>query len=259
MYPLVEIGPFRLSSGGLALLASLLLASHLLGRIAGARGGPRLATQAESCFYPVMLGAVVGARLWYGLFNWDLYGRTPGLVWALQVSGFAWPGALLGGLLVGYLWSRWRGLDMIAIADAAVLALPVPLALGNVGLLLSGEAFGYPTSLPWAVPLFGIMRHPTQLYFALAALLTLCALWWLARRSPPAGGLTVAFLGLHGLTLVLVEALRVDSLLLPGGFRAAQVVGLGLVLYALYRARHYAMGKAAASSSAGTTLEPTLR
>ncbi len=102
MYPLVQIGPFRLSSGGLVLLLSLILGGSVMARVARARGGEKLARQADNCFYPVLIGATIGARLWYGLFNLDLYGRNPGLFVALRVSDFAWPGALLGGALAGY-------------------------------------------------------------------------------------------------------------------------------------------------------------
>jgi prolipoprotein diacylglyceryltransferase len=51
-----------------------------------------------------------------------------------------------------------------------------------------------------------------------------------ARRRPLRGTLTAAYLGLQGMTLLLVEALRADSLLLPAGVRAGQVFGLALVL-----------------------------
>src|SRR6266545_6091080 len=189
MYPLVQIGPFRLSSGGLVLLLSIILGGALMARVARVRGGEKLAKQADNCFYPVMIGAVVGARLWYGLFNLDLYGRNPNLFVALRVSDFTWPGALLGGALVGYLWCRWNWFDNLALADSAALTLPAVQALASVGLLLSGEAFGVPTNLPWGVPLFGAVRHPTQLYFALAALSGLLLLWRLAQRSLPLGAL----------------------------------------------------------------------
>lgn len=239
MYPLVQIGPFRLSSGGLVLLLSILAGSSLLSRVARARGGEQLAKQADTCFYPVMIGAVLGARLWYGLFNLDLYGRNPALFVALRVSDFAWPGALLGGLLAGYLWCGWNGFDELKVADAAALTLPIVQAIASVGLLLSGEAFGVPTTLPWGVSLFGVTRHPTQIYFGLAALISLFVLRQLARRSLQVGALAAMYLGLQGLTLVLLEALRADSLVLPGGVRVAQVFGLGLLLYALYWVRQH--------------------
>ena len=234
MYPLAQIGPFRLSSGGLLLVLSVFLSSWLVGRVARMRAGAALADQAERCFYPAVFGAVVGGRLWYGLFNWDLYGRTPGLFWALRVGDLAWPGALLGGLLASYLWSRLRRFDATALADSAALALPVPQALASIGLLLSGEAFGAPTGLPWSVSLFGAARHPTQIYLALAALGSLGALWSLARRPLPPGTLMAGYLGLQGLTLLLIEPLRGDSLVFPGGVRAAQVAGLALLLCSLW-------------------------
>ena len=239
MYPLVQIGPFRLSSGGLALLLAIFLGSSVMARVARSRGGEKLARAADNCFYPVLIGAVIGARLWYGLFNLDLYGRNPALFIALRVSDFAWPGALLGGMLAGELWCRWNGFDELKLADSAALTLPLVQALGSAGLLLSGEAFGIPTTLPWGVPLFGATRHPTQIYLALAALLSLIVLWRLARRPLPIGGLWIVYLGLQGLTLLLLEALRADSLLLPGGIRVAQVFGLFLLLYALYWLRQH--------------------
>src|SRR5215475_10809245 len=103
MYPLVQIGPFRLSSGGLLLLLSILVGSMLLSRVAQSRGGAKLARQADTCFYP-----------------------------------------LLSGALVGYLWCRTKGYDELALADCAVLVLPVTQAIASLGLLLSGEAFGMP-------------------------------------------------------------------------------------------------------------------
>jgi phosphatidylglycerol:prolipoprotein diacylglycerol transferase len=233
VYPLIELGPLRLSSGGLLLLLSILVAQWLLVRAARARGDAPLAEQAERCFYPALLGAAIGARLWYGAFNWSLYSQTPSLFVALRVGEFAWPGALLGGALAGALWCRWRRVDPLELMDCAALTLPPAQALASIGLLLSGEAFGVPTILPWGIPLFGAMRHPTQLYLALAALLSLGVLRRVASRRPLRGTLTAAYLGLQGMTLLIVEALRADSLLLLGGVRAGQVFGLALVLLAL--------------------------
>lgn len=240
MYPLIELGPLRLSSGGLLLLIAVLVMQSLLVRTARVRGGAALAEQAERCVYPALLGAVIGARLWYGAFNWSLYSQTPNLFVALRVGEFAWPGALLGGALAGALWCHWRKIDPLELADCAALALPPAHALASIGLLLSGEAFGVPTDLPWGIALFGATRHPTQLYFALAALLSFGVLQLVARRRPLRGTLTAVYLGLQGITLLLVEALRADSLLLPAGVRAGQVFGMALVLLALLWMRRHA-------------------
>ena len=187
MYPLIALGPLRLSSGGLLLLLAVLVMQWLLVRAARVRGGAALAKQAERCVYPALLGAVISARLWYGAFNWSLYSQTPSLFVALRVGEFAWPGALIGGALVGALWCRWRQVDRLELADCAALALPLAQALASIGLLLSGEAFGVPTGLPWGIPLFGAMRLPNP---ALLRAGGAAELW---RAAPRAASTTAAW------------------------------------------------------------------
>ncbi len=233
MYPLVRIGPLNLSSGGLLLLLGLFAGAALAERAARRRSGDALAEQLSWLTLPTLAGAALGGRLWYGLLNWDLYSANPQLFLAPRIADLAWPGALLGGMLAGWLCCRWRRFPAAEVADAAALGLPVAHAIACVGLLLSGEAFGVPTTLPWAIPLFGAERHPTQLSLALAALLSAAVLRARARAERPAGVLFTAYLGLQGLTLLVLEPLRADSLLLPFGVRSAQVVGLGLLLAAL--------------------------
>lgn len=243
MYPLIELGPLRLSSGGLLLLAAVWLWLWRFELLARLRHGDELAAHASACALPALAGAALGGRLWYGLLSLDLYGDTPALFWALRLADIAWPGALLGGAAAGWLWAARRGADRAALADAAALALPLPIAVASLGLLLSGEAFGAPTDLPWAVPLFGAKRHPTQLYYAGAALLTAWLLAAVERRAAqrgqvlPAGSYVALFAVAHGLTLLLVETVRADSLTLAGGVRAAQVFGLAIALAGLWRLR----------------------
>ncbi len=242
MYPLIQLGPLNLSSGGVFILLALLLWNWLLSRLA-TRNATDLSDQVDRLFLAMLAGAIVGGRLWYGIFNWDLYGANLVLFLALRIGDLAWPGALLGGLLAGYLWSLRRGVDFAPLADIVALTLPLPQALASIGMLLSGEAFGAPTNLPWGVPLFGALRHPTQIYVALAALLTLVVLTLLQHRatttgrSLPPGTLLATYLGLNGLAMLLIEALRADSLLTVGGVRVAQATGLAMMIGTLLWAR----------------------
>ncbi len=232
MYPLIELGPLRLSSGGLALLAAAYLWLWLFERTAGRMGGHSLTAHAAACGLPALLGALVGARLWYGLLSLPRYAENPRLFLAFSLTDLAWPGAIMGGALIGWfcLHRRKIGPEWLRLADAAALALPLPMALGALGALLSGEAFGSPTALPWGIPLHGTLRHPTQLVYALVALLA-----WIWLRSRPhgaAGRLAAQLLLISG--LLLIEPLRADALRLPGGLGAGQLFGLGLVLEALW-------------------------
>lgn len=244
MYPIIELGPLNLGSGALLLVIAMFIGHARFERVARVRGGEPLEYRASRCAPFALAGAAIGARLWYGLFNWDMYSQSPGLFLALRLGDLAWPGALIGGALAGYAYLRLRRLDDAAapLADAAALALPLAQAIASLGLLLSGEALGAPSDLPWAVPLFGVLRHPVALYYLLAALATWGALVWVARLSVRPGTLATVYLASQGSALLLLEALRVDSLVAAGGVRIAQVVGLAMILMALWwRRTHTAL------------------
>ncbi len=115
MYPLLRIGPLNLSSGGLLLLLGIYVGSTLAERAARRRGGAALADQLAWLTLPALAGAAVGGRLWYGLLSWELYGASPQLFIAPRIADLAWPGALLGGLLAGWLCCRWRGFAVLAV------------------------------------------------------------------------------------------------------------------------------------------------
>ncbi|MCS6842168.1 MAG: prolipoprotein diacylglyceryl transferase [Roseiflexus sp.] len=236
MYPIIELGPVNLGSGALLLVIAVFVGHVRFERVARRRGGELLAHRAGRCAPFALVGAAIGARLWYGLFNWDMYSQSPELFLMLRAGDLAWPGALIGGALAGYAYLRVRRMDDagVSLADAAALALPPAQMIASFGLLLSGEALGAPTDLPWAAPLFGAPRHPVALYYLLAALATWGALMWVVRRSSQPGMLAVAYLALQGSALLLLEALRVDSLVATGGVRVAQVVGLAMIIVALW-------------------------
>jgi phosphatidylglycerol:prolipoprotein diacylglycerol transferase len=120
------------------------------------------------------------------------------------------------------------------LADAALLALGPPQSLAAFGLLLSGEVLGLPTDLPWAIYLLGASRHPTQLYYAIAAALTWLILRSLARRYPIPGVPTAAALALQGLAWLIIEPFRADAPMLPGGVHLNQILGLALILIAMW-------------------------
>lgn len=236
MYPIIELGPLNLGSGALLLVIAVFVWHTQVERVARRRGGSALEHLASRCAPFVLVGAAIGARLWYGWFNWDMYARSPGLFLALRLGDLAWPGALIGGMLFGYAYLRFRRMDnnAIPLADATVLALPPAQTVASLGLLLSGEAPGAPSNLPWALPLFGVPRHPVALYYLLAALATWGVLVWVSRQSSHSGALTMMYLALQGSALLLIEVLRVDSLVAAGGIRVAQVAGLIMILIAIW-------------------------
>jgi prolipoprotein diacylglyceryltransferase len=123
--------------------------------------------------------------------------------------------------------------DWPAFADAMAPGLALMQAIAALGAFLTGEAYGSPSSLPWAVQIWGAARHPVQLYEAAVALGVLGVLWYVRMRKPYAGfvfGLCVLLMAMGRL---FVEAFRGNPAVLAGGFRTTQVISFGVAVVAL--------------------------
>jgi phosphatidylglycerol:prolipoprotein diacylglycerol transferase len=164
---------------------------------------------------------------------WD---RALGSVFALMPgTEIGWVGCLAAVGVAMFLARRWR-LSLLAVADSYAAGLAVMGIAVGAAALLGGDMVGIQTNLPWAIDLWGLPRHPTQIYFALACLAILIILWRVERRqggSLAPGMLGQLFLIGMGITLLLIEPLRADSPTLFGGIRTLQVIGLAGITAAL--------------------------
>jgi len=249
---LVQLGPFSLRWYGLLIATAVLLGLLLAMRLGRQRGvDPALIAD----LLPLLvLGAVIGARIYYVLLEWNHQFRGAGLLDLIAVwrGGIAIHGALIGGTFVTILFCRWRRQRFWPLLDVLVPALALGQAIGRWGNFFNSEAFGLPTDLPWALtiprasrPLLFLQSstfHPTFLYESLWNL-GVCALLLLlirqagrGRISLPDGALSCVYLMAYSSGRVWIEALRLDPLCLvgappfcSGGLRMAQLMSLLLI------------------------------
>ncbi len=228
MLPFLQLGPFLLQLPGLVLLAGLWAVIVL-----AEKDAPRLnldATALTNAVFYGLVGGLIGARLAYVARYLSTYLADPLGIFSLNPQTLAPAEGAVIGLLVAVIYGQRKGLPLRPALDALTRGLAAFLVAVGIAHILSGDAFGAETRLPWAIYLWDAYRHPTQVYETLLALGVLAALW----RRPLRGDGT-AFLELVALSAaarVLVEGFRGDSVIWPGGFRAAQVVGLGVMVLA---------------------------
>lgn len=187
-----------------------------------------------------LISGALTARAWYVVANLSAYRADLSQALALNLGTLAVPQGAIIGLAAGLVYLHWKGVALAPFADAVAPGLVLGQAVASLGALLSGDAYGAPTDLPWAIHLWGERRHPTQVYEALAALAILAVLWRWRRRKPYDGFVLLLYLLLYGGARLLLEAFRGDSVLVAGGLRLAQVVALALMMSALmimYRER----------------------
>lgn len=239
----VEIGPLAIRWYGVLIASAMALGLWLAYREARRRGEDpeELLKAAEFA----LVGGLVGARLYYVLFNLDYYLATPFKIIAVWEGGLAIHGGLIGGLLVGggYAWTR--RLPLARYLDIVAPSVVLGQAIGRWGNFFNEEAFGRPTDLPWRLYISPPHRplpfqnaeyfHPTFLYESLWDLGVFAILVLLLRRrlERAPGALFLAYLGLYSLGRIWVEGLRLDSLML-GPIRVAQLAsGLAILAAAI--------------------------
>lgn len=173
--------------------------------------------------------AIVGARLYYVLFNLDYYQGDILEMINIRGGGMAIHGGVFAGLLAGVIFTRMRKMNTWQLADIVAPVLILAQAIGRWGNYANGEAHGGPTDLPWGILVDGVKVHPTFLYESIWNL-GVFAILLLYRKYKKFDGELICWYGiLYSLGRFWIEGLRTDSLMFFG-LRAAQLVSLGLII-----------------------------
>lgn len=189
------------------------------------------------------IAGLIGARLYYVIFNWSHYSKNLWEIPAFWHGGLAIHGAWLGALLTALIVTRIRRLPFLKTADLFVLAFPLAQSIGRWGNFFNYEAFGTPTDLPWKLFIPRGARpphyrsfsyfHPTFLYESAWDLFVFLYLLQLEKKSPPPGTLLFRYLLLYSMGRFFIEFIRTDSLYL-GSIRIAQLVSIVSICVAIY-------------------------
>jgi phosphatidylglycerol:prolipoprotein diacylglycerol transferase len=247
----LQLGPLTLRWYGLLIATAVVVGLNLARRLARRRAiDPGLVSDLLPF---LVLGAIVGARIYYVLLEWRHYSGNWGEMVAIWHGGIAIHGALIGGTLATILFCRWRRQPFWTLLDVLLPAVALGQAIGRWGNFFNSEAFGLPTDLPWrlTIPLSNrppqfleqATFHPTFLYESLWNL-GVCALLLLLFRQASRGRLELRPGALSCMYLIAyscgrfwIEGLRLDPLCLfsqppfcSGGLRMAQLVSLLLIL-----------------------------
>ena len=176
----------------------------------------------------VIPAAIVGARLYYVLFEWDYYAQNPGDIIAVWKGGLAIHGGLIGAFLAGYFFLRKRGVSFLHMADIVVPSIILGQAIGRWGNFINQEAHGGPVSLEFLQSLHlpdwiieqmhidGVYHHPTFLYESIWNLMGFLLLLLLRRFNPKRGEILFSYLIWYSLGRFFIEGLRTDSLTFEG-------------------------------------------
>ncbi len=168
---------------------------------------------------------IVGARLYYVIFQWDYYSNNLISIIRIDEGGLAIHGGLIFGGLALLLVCNYHKIKISNCLDLFAPAVVIGQAIGRWGNYFNMEAHGGPTDLPWAIPVNGEMVHPTFLYESLWCALLFIFLIIYENRRKFEGQIFLLYGFLYSLERFFVEGLRTDSLMF-GPLRQAQFISL---------------------------------
>ena len=216
-----------------------------------------------------VVGAIVGARLFHVIDQWDLYSRDPVMILRINEGGLAIYGTIVGGPVAGAIYAWHRKLSVARLADVASPPLILGMAIGRIGDIINGEhhgaaADGFPLAVIYTNPTtLGELNRPVHLavgYEMLLDLAIFALLVWLARgfirdlttgrwrfnwqpRYPRDGMLFWIYLGLYSFGRFFVQFYRIDTPFAIGLSQAqllsvlTGMVAVWFLVYQMQRAR----------------------
>ncbi len=237
---------------GLIIAIGFLLAALLGGRLAY-KWKMSLDHMVDALIFGIM-GAIIGARLYYVAFEWDMFKDDLLSIFRIWEGGLAIYGGIIGGLIAAFFVCKKTGLNFLKLLDLVGVCIFLGIGIGRWGNFTNQEAFGINTTGILGMTSdkivayinrhqttfenYGIEMnpdlpvHPTFLYESLWCLLGFIILYIVCKKFHKFDGQLILGFGIiYGLERTVVEGLRIDSLYITGtNLRVSQLVSLVLVV-----------------------------
>ena len=180
----------------------------------------------------IIVGTVVGARLGHVFFYaWDYYSQHPWEIIKTWEGGLASHGGVVGIFLALLVHSKYyTKRNVFWTIDRVVIPTAIVAMLIRLGNLFNSEIYGVQTSLPWGI-IFErnhetVPKHPTQIYEALAYLVTFIVLhrmYWKTDAKSKTGLISGIFFIMVFSARFLIEFVKEDQ----EAFEAGMMLNMG--------------------------------
>ena len=188
---------------------------------------------------------IIGARLYYVLFNLSYYLDRPLEILQIWNGGLAIHGGIIAGLIVVIVSCKKHKVNIWKMLDIIVVGLIIAQAIGRWGNFFNSEAYGPVTTAAYlkslGIPSFviqgmyilGEYRQPTFFYESVWCLFGFLAMLLIRRfKYLKLGQLTGFYLLWYGIIRFFIEGMRTDSLML-GTYKIAQIVSIVFIVSGL--------------------------
>lgn len=237
---------------GIGMLMGILIASWQAKRL-----GVNPEHVVDVAMYGIVFG-IIGARIYYVAFSWDMYKDDLMSIFNLRQGGLAIYGGVIAAIITVIVFSKIKKLSAPLMFDTVGVGLVTGQAIGRWGNFFNREAFGEYTDnlLAMRIPLDAVRKsdvtelmrehmetidgvdfiqvHPTYLYESLWCVMVLVIMVLYTKHRKFDGEVFLIYLLGYGLGRVWIEGLRTDQLLLPVvGLPVSQLLAAVLIVGSL--------------------------
>ena len=247
----INIGPFTIRYYGIIIMVGIIAAAVLSYFLAKKREkDPEVILDSLTW---IVLGGVIGARIWHILtpsaslveqgITTAYYLTHPLAAIAIWRGGLGIPGAVAGGVLAFYIFSRKKKINFWFWVDIFAPGVALGQAIGRWGNFINQEVYGKPSTLPWAITINPENRlpefrdyatyHPLFLYESIFNLLNMGFLIWIGRKYQDklkSGDIFLTYLITYPIFRFFMEYLRLDNSYV-GGINANQAMMLVVAVF----------------------------
>ena len=190
----------------------------------------------EVIIYSIASG-IIGARLYYVIFNFDYYLSSPLKILNFRDGGLAIYGGLIFGLITIFILCKIKKRDLLNFLDYIVPYVAIAQSIGRWGNFFNVEAYGKQTTSFLRMGIYEnintyIEVHPVFLYESIATFLIFLLLKYMQRKRKFNGEISLLFLILYSFIRFFLEGLRTDSLMLFN-FRISQILSIFIFIISL--------------------------
>ena len=236
-------------------IAVAVICGYLMAAKVAKKTGQNPDTYFDFALYAVVL-SIIGARIYYVIFQWDYYKKHPLSIFNLREGGLAIYGGVIVAFITVFVYCKIKKLNPFRFLDTALPGLILGQAIGRWGNFFNREVFGEYTDnlLAMRLPIDMVRSsdiseslqshieegtnyiqvHPTYLYESLWCLMILAIMLLYWKHKKFEGEIALIYLGGYGLGRAWIEGIRTDQLYIHGTtIPVSQVLAIILVIFSV--------------------------
>jgi phosphatidylglycerol---prolipoprotein diacylglyceryl transferase len=233
VFPIIQLGPIALQTPGLIWIAGI-----WLGLWAAEKSAKQAGLNSDLIYNLVLISfgaGVLGARLGYGVQYLAIFSSNWLNIFSPTLTMLNLEAGLTVGLIAAAVYGQRKKMTFWKTLDVLTPGLSIFLIAFHMANLASGEAFGTQAVVPWAVDLWGQLRHPIQVYEGAASVAIAFAFWPRKRPLAVPGTAFWLFLALTSLSRLFFDFFRGDSSTLWANIHLPQLLAWFILAIALWQ------------------------